>query len=316
MVESGHTFTSTVGKVGYRKRYYRRTRADGTPIDDVEWSMSHLERVAAPLLREVEQRWPLSDPEKAILAEFAALQVLRGPRFRAWQEKQREQAIEDMRGDEALTALSDEHGRPVGEQDVDRVAEHLRTDTQRLVDMLALISKIGSILGSMHWTLLRFESPLLATSDHPVHVWHLERSSSQPLPARMAAGMLKTLEVRLPLSPHVALLMSWLPRPDPDSPVAGARHHPRNINAFTVAEAEKQWFCLPDTNPPVGAGAFLPISGDLYPGYDTAAALNSPLRIEVDRATQPKIGADVRESTELEIIRVRAPGTKGATDKV
>lgn len=120
----------------------------------------------------------------------------------------------------------------------------------------------------------------------------------------MGSGMLKTVEVRLPLSPQLSLLMTWLPEPDAEKPVAGARHHPRNLNAFTVAEAEQQWFYAPDTRPPLGTGTFLPISTDLYVGYDAATAWN--LRcVNEWTAIQPKIGADLADSGEIEMVRVR-----------
>lgn len=186
LVEDGRHFTNAPKNVGWRKRYYSRTRPDGTRIDDVEWSMSQVEGAVAPLLREVDQRWPLDNSAKATLAEFAALQLLRGPRFRHWGEQQLEQSIEEMGADEGLKGLPSEYGLPVRRQDVERVADQLRTDTQRHVRMLALISKIASILGSMHWTLLRFDAPLLAASDHPVHVWPMERTSSRPLLAEWA----------------------------------------------------------------------------------------------------------------------------------
>lgn len=309
LVDDGRHFTNSPKNVGWRKRYYSRTRPDGTRIDDVEWSMSHLEGAVAPLLREIEQRWPLDNSAKATLAEFTALQLLRGPRFRHWGEQQLEQAIEDMGADEGLKSLSSEYGLPVRSHDVERVANQLRSATHRHVRMLALISKIASILGSMHWTLLRFDRPLLATSDHPVHVWPMERRSSRPLPGRIGSGILKTVEIRLPLSPQLSLLMTWLPEPDAEKPVLGARHHPRNINAFTIAEAQQQWFYVPGTRPPVGAGTFLPISSDLYVGYDAATAWRSPLRERVDRAIQPKIGADLADSSEVEMVRVREAAT-------
>jgi len=307
LVKDGSAFNEAPRNVGWRKDYYARTRPNGERIDDVEWAISQIEAEAAQVLREVEQRWPLSDEDKLVLAKFAALQLLRVPRFRAWQEEQLEKSISEMKSEEGLDSLTEQYGQYVGESSVTRVAEHLRSDTQQHVRVLALIGKIGSILGSMHWTLLRFRSPVIATSDHPIHVWYSERRSSTPMPARRGAGMLKTLEVRLPLSPRLALLMTWLPQPDPDVPTPGARHHPKNLNAFTVAEAEQHWFHLPDTKPPVGTEEFLPLSGDLYRGYDAATAWNSPLRQQVSRNIQPKIGADLADSTELTITRVRAP---------
>ena len=298
---------STVGNVAVRRGFYVRTRPNGEEIHDNEWSMSHSERAVTPILREIELRWPLSERDKATLAEFAALQLLRSPRFRTWHEEFIDQTVDEMRTEDGLRALSEEVASLVAVHHVDRVGAHLKQDTQRHIRMLSLLSKVGSIFGSMHWTLVKFDRPVVATSDHPVHVWPMERSTSRPLPGRMGAGVLQALEVRFPITSALAIVMSWLPEPDALSPVRGARHHAKNLNAFTVSEAEKAWFFLPGTSPPVGTGTFLPISADLLSNYDVAAALESPVRVEVSRRTQPKIGEDLQASTELEMVRVSRP---------
>jgi hypothetical protein len=43
--------------------------------------------------------------------------------------------------------------------------------TQRFVTMLATTVKVANVLAHMRWTVLRFEGPLLAYSDHPVVPW-------------------------------------------------------------------------------------------------------------------------------------------------
>lgn len=305
LVGESETRLSTVGNVAVRKDFYVRHRRDGSEIHDIEWSMAHSENAVAPVLREIEDRWPLTDRDKTTLGEFTALQLLRTPRFREWHEQFINQTIDEMRTEEGLKAISPDAAKLARPDDVDRLGEHMKEDTQRHVRMLGLLNKVGSILTSMHWTLLRFDKPLVVTSDHPVHVWPIECPSSRPRPTRTSAGMLQTLEVRLPVSSHVALVMSWWPAPDPSEPTDGARHHPKNLNAFTVAEAEKAWFFLPETSPPVGNDVFLPISTDLFPGYDAAAALRSPLRQQVSRLIQPKIGEELHEEMKFEIIRVR-----------
>src|SRR5688500_20301906 len=52
--------------------------------------------------------------------------------------------------------------------------------------------------------------------------------------------------------------------------VRGSRHHAAHANAFTVAETDGQWFHLPGTSPPVGAGRLLPLSAELVSGYGAA----------------------------------------------
>jgi hypothetical protein len=179
----------------------------------------------------------------------------------------------------------------------------MRSSTETLTRMLGLLDKTGSILASMHWTLVCFDKPLIATSDQPVHVWPMERSRSKPQVGRIDAGLLTALEVRLPLTPRLALLMTWLPAEDPPEPVKGLRHHPKNINAFTVVEADRHWFYYPETRPPVGDATYLPISGDLHRGYDAQAAWRSPLRAEVSRLTQPKLGTELQKDSKIEMVR-------------
>lgn len=79
--------------------------------------------------------------------------------------------------------------------------------------MLSLGTKVTVILASMHWTLLEFSRPWLVTSDHPVVMWPLSERARTPQPTSMDAGVLETLEVRVPVSPHQAILMTWKDEP-------------------------------------------------------------------------------------------------------
>ena len=76
----------SVEKVGVRPYHYRRTRPDGTKIDDIEWSLSQMEDKAAPLIRDLEAHWPVVSEERAIVASFVSAQAVRGPRWTAWYE--------------------------------------------------------------------------------------------------------------------------------------------------------------------------------------------------------------------------------------
>ena len=48
----------SINSAAVRKRFYRRFRPDGTPIDDIEWSLSRLEGVIAPRIKDVVGSWP------------------------------------------------------------------------------------------------------------------------------------------------------------------------------------------------------------------------------------------------------------------
>jgi hypothetical protein len=49
--------------------------------------------------------------------------------------------------------------------------------TQRNLSMLVLSNRMTDVLASMHWTLIKFDQPVLALSDHPVVVWPINRAS-------------------------------------------------------------------------------------------------------------------------------------------
>jgi hypothetical protein len=59
-----------VQKAGTRSRYYRRTRPDGTQIDDVEASLDVLENVSGPVLAELAAGAELTPEHKGIITKF------------------------------------------------------------------------------------------------------------------------------------------------------------------------------------------------------------------------------------------------------
>src|SRR4029077_5565648 len=98
------------------------------------------------------------------------------------------------------------------------------------VRLISLINKLSSVFGSMHWTLLRFDDPLLITSDQPVApVPLLTPGVIEPFAALPGGGWLDTLEVRCPLTPHLALLATWHMGPEAE-PIAGTWQDAVNLN--------------------------------------------------------------------------------------
>src|SRR5207248_1144507 len=128
--------------------------------------------------RAVAERWPLSMPDKALLAEFIGTQMVRGPRWRAWHR-----AFNDDYFDEVRSSGEFEGLQPEGVSYEEALAEQKRildSDTASLTKMLALSRKTTQVLGSMHCTLVEFGRSWLASSDHPVIVWPLGVRSRQP----------------------------------------------------------------------------------------------------------------------------------------
>jgi hypothetical protein len=142
-----------------------------------------------------------------------------------------------------------------------------------------------TVFYAMHWTLIRFARPVLITSDHPVVLWP---PTEEPLPPTDRADLssLNTLEVRYPLTSQLCLLMTWLDEPDASKIVAGNREKAKNINGFTRAQAEDEWFYLPGTNPPMPdqRAGLLPLSMLLYPDYGMSEVIGSQRRVAAGTA--------------------------------
>jgi hypothetical protein len=71
-----------------------------------------------------------------------------------------------------------------------------------------------------------------------------------------------------------------------------------------VKQADRQWFHLPRTAPPIAAGNLLPIASDLVDGYTPAVAASSRRRVAVNAEIQPKIGRDNLADEHFPIVRV------------
>jgi Protein of unknown function (DUF4238) len=296
LVEEGRALVQPVEKVGTRKHYYRRKRPrDGSYINDIEWSLSELEAGAAPALRTFEERWPLDDDDKSKLAHLFAYQLLRGPRYKEEYQVLAERTMSEFRKRDDVRALSPEQ-RAAFEEDV-------LGDSHRLTRMLIMGMTLTSVLASTHWTLVEFPSDVLATSDHPVSVWP-GGAARTPQPTRLlGAGVVDCIEYRLPLTPRHGILMTWSEMADDEATrVRGSHHHAMNFNAFTIANADRQWFHLPDVSTPRAAGKIRPLSPQLVPGYSAEAAHASHRRARTRAYAEEKKDRDL---SDREIMRVK-----------
>jgi hypothetical protein len=91
------------------------------------------------------------------------------------------------------------------------------------------------------------------------------------------------LEFRAPVSPYRAVIMTWLDQHDADVPLAqGSREQAASLNAFTIANADREWFHPPGASPPVAsAGRLLPLSPQLVRNYRAGAVASSQRRRKV-----------------------------------
>lgn len=295
----------SVDAAAVRKTFYRRYRPDGTPIDDVEWSLSQMEDVVAPMLRLIRESWPYRDvEEKGKLAEFFAFQLVRGPRWKRWREEEARKKIEETRSNPEPI----QHNGiwlPVTHRIINDLETKLLSETEWLTRMMSLASKLIDIFGSMRWHLIEFDQPLLAISDQPIVEWHRKASTRRPGPNALGVGALNFLEVRVPISPKLALLMTWQDIPDTATVIPGTEEIAANINAFTIANADRQWMHQPGSTPPVAQGHLRPIAPTLIPGYGPTEVEASQVREMVTENIQPKLGENPESSPEIFSVGLR-----------
>lgn len=293
-----------VASVGWRPGWWG---SDADLARDVEKLLQKTEDGAAPILREVETRWPFGRDDRAQLAQFVAIHVVRGP---AWRDAY------DMA---SMNAMSEELRRRRWGDRVERMAfAEFVGNPLRAAAMLKDVPRIASILMSMCWTLVHFDDPLIGSCDQPV-VWYplLRPRQHVPIQAIPRSGFMDTVEVRFPIDPWRVLLLSWAPQPDTEDPVGGAFRHAADVNRSTAAQTDRDWFYRPGTNPPFLAAPRFdwpcePLSYDLVPGYSLDVAIQSRRRVDAD-----KLVADLIESgvtNEMRFVVVTAPSAARRVD--
>jgi hypothetical protein len=207
---------------------------------EVERLLRVTEDKAAPILREIDIRWPLDEDDRAQLAQFVAIHVVRGP---AWRDAY------DMA---SMNAMTEEMQRTRYGDRVERMAvTEFFSDPLRALAMLKDVPRIASILMSMCWALVGFGEPLLGSCDQPV-VWYplLAPQDGAPISAIPRSGFMDTVEVRFPINPARLLLLSWAQRPDLENIIDGEFRHAADVNRSTHAQTDRHWFHQPDTIPP------------------------------------------------------------------
>ncbi len=280
-VDAAPAIRAGVDNVAVVRNFYRRQRPDGTYIQDVERAMSPLEDQAASRLRTIRCRWPLERDDRGVLAEYMALQLVRGQRWRAWHDEMLRLAVHEHDADVSRSVTLPQRLRDM--------EAFLASDTQRLARMIDLHPKIGTVLASMHWGLVTFEEQLLATGDEPIIPWPL-KGIRTPAPFSFQNGIRETLEVRFAVTARDLLVMSWLDEPNDEPPLRGLPAIARNHNTFVKAQAQRFWFHHPDTKPLVSRGRLPALSPLLHPGYNLRAARVSRRRAQADELTRPHRG--------------------------
>jgi hypothetical protein len=91
---------------------------------------------------------------------------------------------------------------------------------------------------------------------------------------------------------------------------AAASRHADNLNVFTIAEAEKQWFYLPGARRPrQRSGSWMPLAPELLPGgYSIREAAYCQRRQDIIADLNGRLGEAMEQSLRAEIRHI--PGRR------
>jgi Protein of unknown function (DUF4238) len=288
----------SVRDAAVRSHFYAFEDAAGVRNSAAEFELSKLENLAVPVIRAVSDGvWPLPDADKAILAEFFGLLLIRGPRWKRFHAELAERFLVET----APSLIAETPGATA--EHLERFADRLRSDVTWIERMFSLSYKSAAALGSMQWNLVEFARPIVCTCDHPVVLWLADGQSHKPAVVPMNTGLLNTLEVRVPLTATSALVLTWADTED--ARVSGRREDASQINVFTVAQSEYHWFHRPGVTPPVTSGGRLAeLSSRMVRGYDLGAMRSSSRRTRISEILNSQLGEDGNGTFEM-VVGVR-----------
>ena len=269
-----------------------------------EESCGKLETLLPDALASVEAEWPPDAATRAVLAQFMALHVVRTPAF-----VDRFQPLRD-------TSIAEYRNKFPSPEAYETWRRAMQSDRERANKLLSLINKLSTIIVSMHWTLLRFDEPLLITGDQPIcPVPLLTPGIGKPIAAIPRDGWLDTCEIRCAFTPRHALLATWYTGP-PTDPVSGTWSQAVNLNASVAAQTVEQRFQTPDREPAMPAAilrvpqtVLSPISIEVLSDYSLDAAMRSRLRHRTAEELQRLI--ERRDHKTITVVRT-SPATRTA----
>ena len=156
--KNGNVSDKGVAVVGFQRDFWGD---DPELAAEMEARFEGAEKRALDVLTELPSRWPLTGDDRGLLAEFLAIHIVRMPSFGGYIRQIGEQANR-----ETIAEGAPKHGFDDAQAAV--YAELLRSDRIHADGLLRQIPRVGSMLGSMHWSIVEFPEDWLITCDQPV----------------------------------------------------------------------------------------------------------------------------------------------------
>lgn len=258
---------------------------------EVEQAFNKVENPVLQMLRKLPERWPLSTEDRAALAQFIAVHVIRTPTFGAFARQAASRNIDD-----SVREIAEK--RSVPEAKVAAIAQAMKKDQRHHVNLLlGQIGRIGSMFSNMQWNLVQFDHDWLITSDQPVVMLPLRGGVVSPASSVPASGFRDLMEAFFTLDPRRLLLLTWAEVPDTVQPRSGSYRQACSVNCAVRVQSLNEWVSRPGSTPPFHAPPILepsiyPIATELLPGYDVQAAANSRRRAAANQLMEKMIAEE------------------------
>lgn len=295
--QDGESELRALHSVGYRRDFWGD---DPQVRNRAEAVAGKFESRAAPVLRNLSERWPLTpgSPDWFAMSLFLGLHFMRNPAG--------PQHLLRVQGEVLATRLPVyTEGWP--EEQTQRFLREVTSDDFRVQILLDQIIKAASVLGSMHWTLIEFPASLLATSDQPVTIAPLlAPGESAPVLPLLRGPVFNAEEIRIAVGPRHALLLTWLNEPCDGGVVLAGDDVAAHLNRAVIGQREEEWFHHPERRPTTLIAPLFSEIGTcgllgrrLLPGYGYEAAVASNRRWEALGNLDRMVEQDIKDRVEI-----------------
>lgn len=275
-------------RVGARENFFG---ADPDLRKQTEERFNKFESKGIEALRQLEDSWPPTGDSRSAIAGLVGIHMVRNPAFIA-----RATLLSEAEIERKMTA----YRQTMTQEQIATMVTSFRSIQFKIDYMLSLVPKQASLLAGMHWTVIEFPVPLLATSDQPVSVVPiLDNGESAEIEAFPRAGFLGTHEIRFPIDPRRALLMTWIEGFDTERAVPASDDIAAELNRTTIAQADREWFHHPARRTTrlkqddLGDGFCRPVGQQLDPAYTADAARNSGRRRAAEKILKELVEGQV-----------------------
>jgi len=257
-------FVQSIGDAAVHTNFYTTVGHDGAATDAAEHAFGAIEEVAAEAWRLVDEGiWPLPNEERAAMAGWLALQLLRGPANRVAMNEIANFGLQldiAVGGRARLREALRDAGEAHDDETVDRewiewFRDPLRVginSNHHVLHLASALPEVTEMLLGRWWLQSVFQVKALATSDHPVFVVPNPRHTEVGL----GTGIANADQIAVPLTRRRSLVLAdhrRLPgagsEPGPDAVVPGVAKVALFANDCAVRSARRFLFHHPLDDP-------------------------------------------------------------------